>query len=281
MVTQSPTANPRRSKQTWKSQSWWCFLPVLGIALCVSVFALTKGSSSAGSHKAVAFTDQPAQPTTAGHNSEGLSGPLDLGQCKHVPQLRICSHQVKGASTTWGLLAALQELFQMGVRCFDIDVVTTADRQLLVAHPRALQDILRTALGNSMIGAEEAAIHLHSLSAVRHQGGNSSSFPSAAEFLEQFAHLVREAAEEGNGQQTWDPHRIPFVFLELKDAAYNTDAINWIWAEVLELGLVENVALYVMDDEHPAMLAQQTHWQGLLIRGFRVKMYPVLLHCAS
>lgn len=75
--------------------------------------------------------------------------------------------------------------------------------------------------------------------------------------------------------------RIPFVFLELKDAAYNTDAIDWIWAEVLELGLVENVALYVMDDKQPAMLAQQTHWQGLLIRGFRVHTYPVLLHCVS
>ena len=32
-----------------------------------------------------------------------------------------------------------RELFQLGVRCFDIDVVTTADRQLLVTHPKALQ----------------------------------------------------------------------------------------------------------------------------------------------
>lgn len=65
--------------------------------------------------------------------------------------------------------------------------------------------------------------------------------------------------------------RMPFVFLELKGAAYNTDAIDWIWAEVLELGLVNHVALYVMDDEQPSMLAQQTHWQGLLIRGFQVQ----------
>lgn len=64
---------------------------------------------------------------------------------------------------------------------------------------------------------------------------------------------------------------MPFVFLELKDAAYNTDAIDWVWAEVLELGLVNHVALYVMDDEQPDMLAQQTHWQGLLIRRFRVQ----------
>ena len=63
------------------------------------------------------------------------------------------------------------------------------------------------------------------------------------------------------------------MFLELKDAAYNTDAIDWIWAEILELGLVGHVALYVMDDEQPAMLAQQTHWQGLLIRGFRVNTH--------
>lgn len=65
---------------------------------------------------------------------------------------------------------------------------------------------------------------------------------------------------------------MPFIFLELKDAAYNTDAIDWLWAEVLELDLVRNVALYVMDDEQPDMLAQQTHWQGLLIRGFRASL---------
>lgn len=32
-----------------------------------------------------------------------------------------------------------RELFQLGVRCFDIDVVTTADGQLLITHPTALQ----------------------------------------------------------------------------------------------------------------------------------------------
>jgi len=65
------------------------------------------------------------------------------------------------------------------------------------------------------------------------------------------------------------------VFLELKGAAYNTDAIDWIWAEVLELGIVNHVALYVTDDAQPSMLAQQTHWQGLLIRGFRVSFVPL------
>lgn len=92
------------------------------------------------------------------------------------------------------------------------------------------------------------------------------------QFLEEYARLVREASDIG--QVNWDPHRMPFVFLELKGAAYNTDAIDWLWAEVLELGIVHNVALYVMDDTQPSMLAQQTHWQGLLIRGFRVSLCP-------
>lgn len=48
------------------------------------------------------------EANTAVHNSEGLSGPLDLEQCKHLPQLRMCSHQLKGATTTWGVLAALR-----------------------------------------------------------------------------------------------------------------------------------------------------------------------------
>ena len=166
MVTQSPTANPRRSKQNWQSQTWWCFLPVLGIALCISVFALTRVSyvieivlcfvalpclvaqstSPSLSHRShqvlghiklwhlrirrhsqqqlvwhtVTRTDKllvlnmmfmascSHEIGPAGHNSEGLSGPLDFEQCKQVPKLRMCSHQMKGASTTWGVLAALR-----------------------------------------------------------------------------------------------------------------------------------------------------------------------------
>ena len=63
---------------------------------------------------------------------------------------------------------------------------------------------------------------------------------------------------------------MPFAFLELKGAAYNTDAIDWLWAEVLELGIVNHVAVYVTDDRQPVMLAHQTHWQGLLVRGLKV-----------
>ena len=66
---------------------------------------------------------------------------------------------------------------------------------------------------------------------------------------------------------------MPFIFLELKDAAYNTDAIDWLWSEVLELNLVRNVALYIKHDEQPDMLAQQTHWQGILIRGFQASLH--------
>lgn len=105
-----------------------------------------------------------------------------------------------------------RELFQLGVRCFDIDVVTTADRQLLITHPTAiqvylkyhcsktgkscsagcicfmtclpqhyiLQDVLRESVDNNT-DRGGAAVHLHSLKAVRQLGGNSSSFPSAAE----------------------------------------------------------------------------------------------------
>lgn len=53
-----------------------------------------------------------------------------------------------------------RELFQMGVRCFDIDVVTTADRQLLVAHPRALQVYLETASTQIGIGCWACSIYI-------------------------------------------------------------------------------------------------------------------------
>lgn len=164
----------------------------------------------------------------------------------------------------------MRELFQMGVRCFDVDIVTTADHQLVVTHPTSIQEVLDQNMANETRSGLESATHFHDYKAVRRLGANSSSFPSAAEFLEEYARLVREASDIG--QVTWDPHRMPFVFLELKGAAYNTDAIDWLWAEVLELGIVHNVALYVMDDTQPSMLAQQTHWQGLLIRGFRDTM---------
>ena len=60
------------------------------------------------------------------------------------------------------------------------------------------------------------------------------------------------------------------MLIELKGAAYNTDTINWLWAEALEAGMVDHFALYVVDDQQPVSIAQQTHWQGQLIRGFRV-----------
>ena len=37
------------------------------------------------------------------------------------------------------LCGQCRELFEMGVRCFDIDIITTSDQQLLVTHPRSLQ----------------------------------------------------------------------------------------------------------------------------------------------
>lgn len=271
MVTRLPTSIQRRPKHSWQPQWWWCSLPILGITLCLSVFALTRAFASSASNGAVTFRDKTAQPTTS-HNSEGLVGPLDLEQCKHLPQLRMCSHQMRGATTTWGILAALRELFQMGICCFDIDIVTTSDQQLLVTHPSALQDTLDQSVVDQMWDRSESEIHFHTLKDVRQLGANSSSFPSAAEYLEEYARLIREAAQASDAWHDWDPHRMPLAFLELKGAAFNTDAIDWLWAEVLELGIVNHVALYVTDDTQPGMLAQQTHWQGLLIRGFRDTM---------
>ena len=43
-------------------------------------------------------------------------------------------------------LSMSRELFQLGVRCFDIDIVITADQQLLVAHPAAVQVSYRRTL---------------------------------------------------------------------------------------------------------------------------------------
>ncbi|DBA67902.1 hypothetical protein WJX79_005473 [Trebouxia sp. C0005] len=271
MVTRLPNSNQRRPRHSWQPQWWWCSLPILGITLCLSVFAVTRAFASSASYGAVTFRDKTAQPTTS-HNSEGLAGPLDLEQCKHLPQLRMCSHQMRGATTTWGILAALRELFQMGICCFDIDIVTTSDQQLLVTHPSALQDTLNQNAGNQTQDTSESEIHFHTLKDIRQLGANLSSFPSAAEYLEEYARLIREAAQASDAWHDWDPHRMPLVFLELKGAAFNTDAIDWLWAEVLELGIVNHVALYVTDDTQPGMLAQQTHWQGLLIRGFRDTM---------
>lgn len=78
---------------------------------------------------------------------------------------------------------------------------------------------------------------------------------------------------------------MPFAFLELKAAAYTTGAIDWLWAEILELGVVNHVALYVTDNAQPSMLAQQTHWQGVLVRAFKVQRFAdmrvlVLLACS-
>ena len=99
-----------------------------------------------------------------------------------------------------------RELFEMGVRCFDIDIVITSDQQLLVAHPKALQVtltvqsacvlfdhrfesaltalccFLQDALQQDTVSRQRPLdIHSYSLQDLRLAGGNSSAFPTAAE----------------------------------------------------------------------------------------------------
>ena len=52
-----------------------------------------------------------------------------LSMLEHYCNMHRAAHQV----------SACRELFQMGICCFDIDIVTTSDQQLLVTHPSALQ----------------------------------------------------------------------------------------------------------------------------------------------
>lgn len=101
-----------------------------------------------------------------------------------------------------------RELFEMGVRCFDVDVVITADQHLLITHPRALQVmkclcesnqpcmhhfaackcemkpnvvIQDTLQSGAMSQHSQKSIHRYSLQELRLAGGNSTAFPSAAE----------------------------------------------------------------------------------------------------
>ena len=68
------------------------------------------------------------------------STPSSLRACTSVSNttaLGGISNQYAGTATSSNFIC--RELFQMGERCFDVDIVTTADHQLLVTHPTSIQ----------------------------------------------------------------------------------------------------------------------------------------------
>jgi len=170
----------------------------------------------------------------------------------------VCSHQLLNApnsspslfntasntETPDGSLAAMRSFWTSGVRCFDIDVVTLKDGNLLASHP--------SRLAKSTNGAKAED---HSLSSIRNQGADPVEFPLLEDILEEFSRLRQQAHEPpfytssdrkiGLRHATNFPLQGALLNLDLKGPHLTEEQLQKITHQITSMGIKENVAILV------------------------------------
>ena len=66
---------------------------------------------------------------------------LSTAGCRQAEAVRVCSHRANAheLKVDNGSMQAYQALWDQGIRCFDIDFVSTADGFMVATHPQRLQ----------------------------------------------------------------------------------------------------------------------------------------------
>jgi len=124
---------------------------------------------------------------------------FDAAFCANANAIQICSHQIINAPPTGrigpqatsepppdGSSYALEALFQAGITCFDIDVMTLKDGTLLAAHPTRFT----ARVGN------KKKVEDYTLAEARKAGADEVGFPILKDTLGNFATLRRKSKGE-------------------------------------------------------------------------------------
>mmetsp|Transcript_33887 Transcript_33887/g.74344 ORF Transcript_33887/g.74344 Transcript_33887/m.74344 type:complete len:143 (+) Transcript_33887:159-587(+) len=108
----------------------------------------------------------------------------DATMCDNAEKMQVCSHQIQAmgfpgrSSPPDGSKQAMVALWNAGIHCFDIDIVTLKDGSLLVTHPSRFA---------ARIG--ERKPEQYALDADRADGADENNFPLLEDILETFASL--------------------------------------------------------------------------------------------
>ena len=116
--------------------------------------------------------------------------------CANAEAIKVCSHQIINAPPTGrigpqattepppdGSLYALEALYQAGIECFDIDVITLKDGTLLAAHPARF---------TARVGTDKKPED-YTLFQARKAGADEVEFPVLKDVMHSFATLRRKS----------------------------------------------------------------------------------------
>jgi len=179
--------------------------------------------------------------------------------CANAEAIKVCSHQILNAPEAGRLRSdpppdgsshALEALFQAGIECFDIDVITLKDGTLLAAHPTRF---------TARVGTEKKP-HDYTLAQARRAGADEVGFPILEDVMDNFATLRRKGqgkpfySKEANEDASSDgipALQGPLLNIDLKGPWLSEQHLRDI-EDVLERGhITDNVVLCAtaLDDD--------------------------------
>ncbi|CAJ1966605.1 unnamed protein product [Cylindrotheca closterium] len=161
-------------------------------------------------------------------------------QCSALKQFRICSHQLLDPpeNQVVGSLKAMSAFWAKGIKCFDIDAVTTKDGQLLASHPVRL--IPRISPNNSQ-NFDSAA---YTLEEMRKLGADKEGYPLLYTVFEHYASLVNnEATKKPFYAKGSNYLEGPLFNVDLKGPNLTAKHMDDILDKLVDLGIRDNVAI--------------------------------------
>lgn len=177
------------------------------------------------------------------NSSLRLSSPSsDMSNGNSLCEIKVCSHQILNApyNSPDGSLQAMDALWEAGIYCFDIDIVTLKDGTLLAAHPNRFAKAV-------VVGAVNKRPEEYTLEEARSAGADEIGFPILEDVLNHFANLVKDKTTAHNNED--DKNGLgfrqggPLLNLDLKGPNLTMDHVNKLGEIITEQGIRGNVAV--------------------------------------
>lgn len=160
-------------------------------------------------------------------------------KCSALTQFQICSHQLLDPpdNTVAGSMAAMTAFWGKGIKCFDIDAVTTKDGQLLASHPGRLKP--RISPDSKDFDSAD-----YTLEEMRKLGADEEGYPTLYTVFEHYASLVN--SEVIKKPFFADKSKIlegPLFNVDLKGPNLTAKNLDDIFDKLIALGIRDNVAI--------------------------------------
>lgn len=152
-------------------------------------------------------------------------------------EIKVCSHQILNSPSALpdGSMQAMDALWEAGITCFDIDIVTLKDGTLLTAHPNRFIDAVAVIGVETMMKRPEE----YAFEEARSAGVDAIRFPILDDVLIHFASLV--AYNNSNGLLFCQGG--PLLNLDLKGPNLTIDHVNNLEDIITEQGILGNIVV--------------------------------------